>query len=599
MAQHSQVWKYFSKSGEGLARCDLCYKQYQHSGNTSNLRKHLKSRHSKDLSAPSATSTPTKAPSSPACSFASSSSQSFIDSIFNDVSSMQSGAKKSALTNIITIMIVKDNLPIDHVHGEGFKLMMKNLAPHYLVPDRKTIRRKIDTLYNRMIELKREEIANVKNISMTFDLWKDTHNQSSYLGITGHYIKDWEICSVLLSCFIMTERHTSENICKSLNEVLKFWNIDSNKVVACVTDNGANVKKAVGDWIGQTKHIPCFAHTLNLVVKDAINNAGNFKDILVKVRSIVQYFRQSGPAADELHKVQPQNKILKLKQDVETRWNSSYLMLARYIEIQDYVNLALSHLNDAPPSVTGAEKEIIEDALKILKPFFSITEEMSAEKVVTLSKVIPIQYCLVSKIREMKLDTAVATFLQKSLIKGLDERFHELEDNMITVISCILDPRFKKVYIQSAIALSKALGIIDKLLPSASPPPTEIVDDEDNDEDDVWAVHDKLATKRHQSDRDAQVSLSSKLKLYLDATLVGRKANPLITWSAIQSSFWEISQLAPMFLCIPATSVPSERLFSKAGSTLNEKRNRLKPESVNKILFLNSLTVQELKSFIE
>jgi len=41
---------------------------------------------------------------------------------------MQSGAKRMALTNTITIMIVKDNLPLDHVHGDGFKLMMKTLG---------------------------------------------------------------------------------------------------------------------------------------------------------------------------------------------------------------------------------------------------------------------------------------------------------------------------------------------------------------------------------------------------------------------------------------------------------------------------------------
>ena len=71
--------------------------------------------------------------------------------------------------------------------------------------------------------------------------------------------------------------------------------------------------------IGLAKQNIFHAYTLNLVVKDAINDAENFKDILVKVRSIVQYFWQSGPAADEPHKAQPRNKILKLKQDVETR----------------------------------------------------------------------------------------------------------------------------------------------------------------------------------------------------------------------------------------------------------------------------------------
>ena len=44
-------------------------------------------------------------------------------------------------------------------------------------------------------------------------------------------------------------------------------------------------------------------------------------------------------------------------------------------------------------------------------------------------------------------------------------------------------------------------------------------------------------------------------------------------------------------LSIPATSIPSERLFSKAGQLLSERRSRLKPKNVDKILFLNKFNV--------
>lgn len=42
-----------------------------------------------------------------------------------------------------------------------------------------------------------------------------------------------------------------------------------------------------------------------------------------------------------------------------------------------------------------------------------------------------------------------------------------------------------------------------------------------------------------------------------------------------------------VIFCVPATSVPSEQLFSKAGELISSKRNRLGRKNVDKILFLN------------
>lgn len=40
-------------------------------------------------------------------------------------------------------------------------------------------------------------------------------------------------------------------------------------------------------------------------------------------------------------------------------------------------------------------------------------------------------------------------------------------------------------------------------------------------------------------------------------------------------------------LCIVATSVPSERIFSKSGQIINEKRTRLGHKRVSELVFLN------------
>ena len=64
------------------------------------------------------------------------------------------------------------------------------------------------------------------------------------------------------------------------------------------------------------------------------------------------------------------------------------------------------------------------------------------------------------------------------------------------------------------------------------------------------------------------------------------KENPLKWWLSNEKYLPHLSLVARKYLCIPATSVPSERAFSTAGCVVNKKRSCLLPENVNKLVFL-------------
>lgn len=62
--------------------------------------------------------------------------------------------------------------------------------------------------------------------------------------------------------------------------------------------------------------------------------------------------------------------------------------------------------------------------------------------------------------------------------------------------------------------------------------------------------------------------------------------DPLHWWAANEHRFPTLSSLVRCYLAIQATSVPSERMFSDAGTIVDRKR-ALDPDNVDHLVFLH------------
>ena len=77
-----------------------------------------------------------------------------------------------------------------------------------------------------------------------------------------------------------------------------------------------------------------------------------------------------------------------------------------------------------------------------------------------------------------------------------------------------------------------------------------------------------------------------ELERYIDSPVISRDSSPYGWWASNHRAFPVLAAVARQILCCPATSVASERLFSKAGDVITKKRNSLAPAKADRVIFL-------------
>ncbi|KDR08537.1 hypothetical protein L798_01791, partial [Zootermopsis nevadensis] len=75
------------------------------------------------------------------------------------------------------------------------------------------------------------------------------------------------------------------------------------------------------------------------------------------------------------------------------------------------------------------------------------------------------------------------------------------------------------------------------------------------------------------------------LNRYLEEVFLPRNVDPLQWWKAHQFNYPHLSMVVREIFCAFGSSVPCERVFSKAGMLITERRNRLSSKKANMCVF--------------
>jgi hypothetical protein len=281
--------------------------------------------------------------------------------------------------------------------------------------------------------------------------------------VTAHTFAAGFSHSQLLAFKSCRGSHTGQLIADEMENIAAEWNI-TDRVRYTVTDNASNMKKAMnimfsvvesdetlavdsevdfefddptlwGDLSpeemqaavpGGCRRIPCFAHSIQLVVRDGLIHVGFAKTAISKSSKLANLVHQSAlfrTAFEDRFGVT--NKSIPATND--TRWNSVFNQLKAIVDLdQSKLSELLRENSHSNLVMTTKEFASLKELVAILEPFAEATNLAQGEYMITISCVVPVLLSLDRQLRMRLNDGGIATPLIHQLMHGLHERFRGL-----------------------------------------------------------------------------------------------------------------------------------------------------------------------------
>ncbi len=359
----------------------------------------------------------------------------------------------------------------------------------------------------------------------------------------------------------------------------------------------------------------------------------------------MNFFNSSSQATKKLLGKQVEGRAVKPIQDVTTRWWSTYTMCDRLLHLKIYLSL-LENEGDLTCNLTASQWLIVRDLHILLKPFMIAQRLLEGEAYVTIS-LVPYMVYKIRKGLQQAMESPNSTDyirnIAAEMIAVFNTHFGQGADgtvatenlqpgirrrpkgiNMLALKAAFLDPSMKggvgisgadketiyKNIRESIIEIAAVeIGHVhpheqqQQQQPEQVPAPHEQIQQQPAEEDGIFdeinnhyideVVHRGDEAENLGVNANAATIADAELTLYKqEPTLKLKKDDgtfncPLTWWKYNERKYKLLSILAARLLCIPATSAPSERVFSVAGLTIAKDRARLASDTANELIFLH------------
>ncbi|KAF2903519.1 hypothetical protein ILUMI_02665 [Ignelater luminosus] len=371
-------------------------------------------------------------------------------------------------------------------------------------------------------------------------------------------------------------RHTGQYVAEQIEVV--FTDIGINKVVACCTDNAANMKKAWDLLREKYADKPisfygCAAHTLNLLVNDITKL--NTTDILINsAKPIIKVIKSKSVLTSaffnlQREKQEPRKCVLKLP--VATRWASIVLSFESLLKNKNILK-ALAINDEYQDLIEKRNKtNILDDDIfwKRIKSFLKIIQPL--KKWIT---VLESDECRINEVTEALIE--IEKVFKKEL--PLSDLSSSKQDKILEAVQARRKMCLKPIHFSA--------NILDPKLKCKHLSAGEIVQG-------LQYIH---SLARHLSNVDENKVLENLADFrsnsgfwemqFVQDSAINPNISPVTFWKGICTEF-PLRFVAEVVLTMPATSAATERRFSSYGNIHSKKRNRLSVKRAGMLTYVN------------
>jgi hypothetical protein len=423
----------------------------------------------------------------------------------------------------------------------------------------------------------RKQVLNILqhsgHVTLGADGWTNTRRDlvTNIVGIAAGRAYYWT--SIVNS----DEHNTAQWLFEHIQPVVADLIGNNVKVVAFAVDNASVMVSFVG-LIQQAFpfiiHVPCAAHTLQLIVKSMLDVPAVKQLVDVAIELINKFHKKKIYRL----KLKHMQKAMNEKQKVvikpnKTRWNSMYYAFKRLLSIQQVINTLLISMKENDGIDEMFWKKLTE-LVYILQPFQVLTQVLQSDTA-TLGDIHDGFYKIHSGLDKHINGMFGATIPQFKLI--VEDRWDKSVNEDLVVAICILtlshDELIKR-YTSNNTHVSNTSLMIQK-------GQTFIID---------WGI--KYA-KQYMRDM-VLTHLNLQLAQYLGKGGVfvnvdevrSTYPNVFHFWSWYRNSTPALSNIAQALLSITPSEAAVERTFSAQGNVHRDVRNRLSNEKIENEMFI-------------